>query len=449
MKRINRALLLSAVVAVVIPFASFATALAQQPAAPPPAAPPPPAPPPAAAPPPPPAAPAESTTVVPLPPVEVPSAAPAAMPDEPPVPSPEERLGTVEAKVDGMGESLAATSAIAESLNKIKLSGYIQGRYEWHDDSVPGLNMAGTTATNTSRFFVRRGRLKVTYAGTNMEYVLQIDATATGVALRDAEATFVDTWTPFNFRLTVGQFKVPFGYEVLQSSQYREMPERSAVVRRLFPGERDRGIRLQARRDWFRLSVALINGTFDEAVYINTDQTDHKDLVGRIGADFGFLTFGFSGQLGRTLKNFPVMGGAPIQLDGFARWRAGVDAQYYLDIDGVGGLALKGEYIMAKDTSEGFSGVNGTPANAAHDLASKGWILTLVQNFGDRIGIVFRVDQFDPSDKVETDKLTGYGGGLLLYPSGNLRATLVYEHLVEQAMKRDNDIFTAQLQASF
>ncbi len=95
--------------------------------------------------------------------------------------------------------------------------------------------------TNFDRFLVRRGRLKATYTGENAEYLLQIDATGDGVVLKDAEATFVDTWTPLGLRFTMGQFKVPFGYEVLQSSSDREMPERAAVIRALFPGERDRG----------------------------------------------------------------------------------------------------------------------------------------------------------------------------------------------------------------
>ena len=93
-------------------------------------------------------------------------------------------------------------------------------------DSVSGVDCR-TSPTNLDRFSVRRGRLKATYAGENAEYMLQIDATGDGVVLKDAEATFVDTWTPFNFRLTAGQFKVPFGYEVLQSSADREMPERA------------------------------------------------------------------------------------------------------------------------------------------------------------------------------------------------------------------------------
>ena len=102
------------------------------------------------------------------------------------------------------------------------------------------------------------------YSGDNAEYLLQIDATGDGVVLKDGEATFVDTWTPLGLRFTMGQFKVPFGYEVLQSSADREMPERARVIRALFPGERDRGARLTGTYQWFNFMAALVNGNFTQ-----------------------------------------------------------------------------------------------------------------------------------------------------------------------------------------
>ena len=91
---------------------------------------------------------------------------------------------------------------------------------------------------------MRRARLKTTYVGTLSEYVLQFDATGDGVVLRDAEASFHITnenpWFPsateWELKLTMGQFKVPFGFEVLQSSGDRELPERTSVIRALYPG---------------------------------------------------------------------------------------------------------------------------------------------------------------------------------------------------------------------
>ena len=53
------------------------------------------------------------------------------------------------------------------------------------------------------------------------------------------------------------------------------------------------------------------------------------------------------------------------------------------------------------------------------------------------------------------DALTTFGGGLMVYPSGNLRASFIYEHVTKQDPDRASyanlvvDTWTAQLQAKF
>src|SRR5262245_12935083 len=269
---------------------SAGTALAQR-VVPPGAVAPAPAPAPAA----PPAAPAEP---IPPPPAVDLMPAPPPPPEAPPAAIPD-RVAELEQKVEGMNETLAATNATLGPLAKLKFSGYVQGRYEWRDDSVSGVDAAGRP-TNFNRWLVRRGRLKATYAGENAEYMLQIDATGDGVVLKDAEATFVDTWTPLGLRVTLGQFKVPFGYEVLQSSSDREMPERARVIRALFTGERDRGARLTFKYEWFNFMGALVNGNFTQgdAVFNTFDNNRYFDTYLRAGADFDFIVFHVSTQFG-------------------------------------------------------------------------------------------------------------------------------------------------------
>jgi hypothetical protein len=400
-----------------------------------------------------------------------------------PAPTLEDRVGELSGKVEGMDESLAATKAIADKLNKIKVSGYVQGRFEYHADSANGVN-AGGTRTTTTQFLVRRGRLKTVYEGTNAEYLLQIDATGSGVTLKDAEATFVDTWTPLGLRLTAGQFKWPFGYEVLQSSGDREMPERSLMIRRLFPGERDRGLRLTGKAEWFRFALALVNGTgTQDATYPANDNNAFKDVVGRVGGDFGFLVGGLSGYIGRSLgtkltTTMPITG-TDKNMDGaitpdeltigaatttaaytrFRRMRVGADLQAYFDIPEVGGLALKGEFIYALEKNLSYGA---TAANKCLDVHSLGWIVTGVLNVGDYVGLVARYDAYDPNfskaldssctAQITTgqgDRVDTVGGGVLLYASGNVKGTFIYEHVAEQSNTKKNDVFTAQIQARF
>ena len=397
------------------------------------------------------------------------------------VPPPEPtdvRLGNLEGKVGGLDEAASATRSIVDRLNRIKLSGYIQGRYEWHGDSSDTVDASGNSKVK-SQFLVRRGRLKVIYDGTNAEYLLQIDATPSGVVLKDAEATFVDTWSPFGLRLTVGQFKWPFGYEILQSSGDREMPERALVIRSLFPGERDRGVRLTARYEWLRFAAALVNGNVPNGT---TDRNDFKDLVGRVGGDFGWIVGGLSGYYGRRLDGKPATAlttvwtdkngdkmltpdevtttpASPATYQSYGLLRLGADVQTYFDIPGLGGLALKGELIYAKDSNRALGT---TPANPCLDHTQLGWIITAVQNLGDYAGLVVRVDSFDPNVTLALpdsctldiakglgDRVNTYGFGALIFPSSNVKATFTYEHVAEQSITIANDVFTAQLQARF
>jgi hypothetical protein len=452
-----------------------------------------------AAPPPVPPAPEAAPALPPAPPADAPPPAPVETPPPPPAeqasaPALSEKVAELESKLEGMNETLQATTATANALAKIKVSGYIQGRYQWREDSKSGVDASGRV-TNFDRFYVRRGRLKTVYAGENAEYLLQIDATGDGVVLKDAEATFVDTWSPMGFRLTMGQFKVPFGYEVLQSSGEREMPERARVIQALFPGERDRGARLTGRYEWFKVMAALVNGNFttDTAVYNTFDNNRFSDVYLRVGGDFDFLTFGISGQYGEKLSTTPgtaasvsvtdANGDAMITSDEvtfkaatapstsrFGIWRFGADVQFYYDIAGVGGLALKGEAVIAKDTNKDF---RGAAADSCRDLKSYGWIVTAVQNIGDHFGIAARLDQYDKNRDVAAscaagivtaaanDKITTLGVGLLGFVSGNLKASAVYEHLwrpdvlalgtagLAPSAAVPTDILTLQLQAKF
>jgi hypothetical protein len=452
----------------------------------------------------PPAAPAAAPapTPVPAPPAPPEPAPPAVEAVPPPAEAPPaalpDRVGELEGKMEGLTESLAATQSTLAPISKLKFSGYIQGRYEWREDSRSGVDTSNRP-TNFDRFLVRRARLKATYTGENAEYMLQIDATGDGVVLRDAEATFVDTWTPAALRITAGQFKLPFGYEVLQSSGDREMPERARVIRALFPNERDRGVRVQSRWEWFRFSGAAVNGNFtNDAVYTTFDQNRYSDLYGRIGGDFDWIVFGISGAFGQKILTPTItqarVTGTDANMDGMISgdevvlltptsvpvsrlydiWRVGADVQTYFNTP-IGGLALKGELVLGKETNLAF---RGTSQDACRDLKQFGWILTGIQNIGDSFGFVARLDQYNPNRDVAmgtsatcmsaasaaaNDKITTLGAGLLYYISGNLKLSGVYEHVWRNdVLGRDalpantnpslwvpTDLLTMQLQAKF
>jgi Phosphate-selective porin O and P len=417
---------------------------------------------------------------------EAPATTPAPAPDQPSAKESEmaEKIESLQTKVAGLEETNAANQAAIASASKLKFSGFVQGRYEWHQDATNGatFNSSGAaTATNTDRFLVRHAYLTTTYKGTNAEYVMQLDANnKDGVVFKDVYASFVDTWTPLNMKLSVGQFKYPFGYELLQSDAEREMPERATIEKFFFDGERDRGVRLMGNYDFFNFSVALVNGTIwdgsknlaankDPASpypFGSNDPNEFKDWVGRLGVDFGDIVGGVSGYFGKGLYIAPPTTNAsdptkntPATPDSRYKYRLGADLQTYIDVPGVGGLALKGELIYGKDTARQYHGIAADPCKSS---ATWGFILTAVQNISGDFGIVARFDGKDTLSSsydsscttqkaaADKDRVLTVGGGLLYYASANVKATVTYEHPTEQAgAKKDNDFAMAQLQARF
>jgi len=396
-------------------------------------------------------------------------AAPAAVATDPVLAA---KIAALEAKLEKVEAAAAASQAKVDKLSKLKLSGYVQGRYEWHKDSVNGWNFpaAGSTSAGSAGakdyFYVKRARLITAYSGTNAELVAQFDAAGSSLSAKDLEAAFIDTWTPLNLRISIGQFKYPFGYELQQSDTAREMPERSRFILNYFPGERDRGLKIQGKYDILRFQVALINGngTQDSAFGV-LDSNKFKDLVGRVGIDKGFIVGGISGWYGPSTLD--TSNSDKTKWLKFTRVRVGADVQGYVDVPGVGNLALRGEAVYSRDKNQDY---NGVVASSCQDRVGLGWNVMAAQTIGKSMGVVMRVDGYDPLlrgsyDSVKCagttakpgsyvtsglDRVVTYGGGLIGYVSANLKASLIYEHPSEQgANKVSNDLFTAQLQASF
>jgi hypothetical protein len=388
------------------------------------------------------------------------------------------KVAALEAKLQKVEAASAASQAKIDKLSKLKLSGYVQGRYEWHQDSNNGWSFpaAGTTGTGSTGtkdyFYVKRARLLTVYNDTHAELVAQIDASGASLAAKDLEAAFIDTWSPLHLRISVGQFKYPFGYELQQSDVAREMPERSRFILNYFPGERDRGLKIQGKYDILRFQFAIVNGngTQDSAFGV-LDSNNFKDIVGRLGIDSGFVAGGVSGWYGN--DDLDTSATDKTTWLKFSRVRVGADVQGYIDVPGVGNLALRGETMYSRDKNLDY---NGVAASSCKDRIGWGWNLVAAQNIGNYLGVVVRLDGYDPllqgsydsakcPDKAATatapakigtfttagtDRVITYGGGVLGYVSPNLKASLIYEHPSEQGKNKvNNDLFTAQLQASF
>ena len=351
-----------------------------------------------------------------------------------------ESVGTLRDKIGGVEERVATAEADLAKLTKIKLSGYIQAQF---------LNYEASNVYPNNMFMLRRVRIKFQYEPINgVVFVLQPDFTPGNITLKDAYVQLNDRWLK-TFSLWAGKFNRP-NYEVEYSSSNREVPERSRVIRALYPDERATGAKLEIAPPKIPLKVqlALFNGndglTITDAAGnninpLNNDFDNHKDFMGRVTYTFklgqiGALGIGAHGYYGAIKANTTDVLNSDYtynkSLDNVGKlikknW-VGFEAQLYFDF--LGGLALKGEYIF---------GVNGTPgynskASVTSPMTSaikndtltlttlttvtttnrpaiernfSGYYVYLIKNIGKHHQVAARYDYYDPNTKLASDQI--------------------------------------------
>ncbi|MFA6923437.1 MAG: porin [Bacteroidales bacterium] len=340
-----------------------------------------------------------------------------------------EKIDEHNAKLNALDERLSTDEADLFKLAKIKISGYIQAQWqhrEGYDYTTSGKGYQGalltfgqfqaqnggaTTLTgafpqyglsNNNTFFLRRARIKFTYEPADgIAFVLQPDLSTGGLALKDAYAL-----ANFKFckglALWAGQFNRP-NYEVEYSSSSREVLERSMVIQKLYPGEREIGTKIEYNSPKIPLHVqlALLNGNFanaftrtstNKATIDAVDNDPQKDVMARayytiklksiswLGIDIG--THGYFGNVNSDI-NTGLIGSnyklyiqnsnytsvkrfdspASVATDKYSidstktpgaclkkQWFGG-EMRIYLDI--LGGLAIKGEFIAGQNIVSG------------------------------------------------------------------------------------------------
>lgn len=331
-------------------------------------------------------------------------------------------------------EALTEIKTIVEALKRLKVSGYIQAQYV--DDQRSRDELGGSTGTrNFDQFSVRRARVKFTYQlGATSRFVLQPDITSSGVSLKDGYIELTEPWTSWKHTLTAGQFNWPFGFEIMYSSSSREMPERSRVVRTLFPGERDRGVMLSGLGlgDRFRYRVAIVNGT---GTTRSDDLNQRKDVAGRIGYSFGAFDLGASIYDGSELVA-TTANAAGVEFD---KERAGIDFQWATPLPG---LDVRGEYIKGKQAPGA-----GTSRTESFDVG--GWYFYAMQNVGARHQFIARIDEYDPDTDRGTDAVRTVGGSYIFHWDASSKVMLAYERPRNEASDPDDNFLTLRYQYSF
>lgn len=382
-------------------------------------------------------------------------------------------------RLDGINEQVLTIQSDMDKLKRFKFSGYLQARWETGETQSDTVKAIGTplvlTPANNERFYIRRGRLKLTYdASPTSQAVVYFDGgTDRAVRLLEAYVTLLDPWTPeHRHQLTVGQMNVPFGYEIERSSSVRELPERSRAENVLFSGERDRGVKVVNK--WTKrieTVVGVLNGGgINHADFPNTDPTRAKDVVGRARWSQGVFDAAVSYYNG---KNLIPLTGPDVQTD---KTRLGADAEIFYELPTLGGGSLRGEFYQGKEVNPDSvkalvtSVATTSPRDPAKDarllragtdprhLATDfvGGYVMFVQNLGERFQAAARYDLYDPNTDLDHDQFKRASLGLNWFYGGDVRVTAAYDIIkteVAQGGGRFSDpkdnLWTVQFQHKF
>jgi hypothetical protein len=115
---------------------------------------------------------------------------------------------------------------VIKRFENLRITGYIQPQFQKaQSDGAPSYTGGNFSQYSSSRFMLRRARIKIDYIlPSKLRYpkalfTFQIDATERGVIVRDMFLKLFETKRNL-FSLTAGLFARPFGYEVNLSSAF-------------------------------------------------------------------------------------------------------------------------------------------------------------------------------------------------------------------------------------
>lgn len=319
------------------------------------------------------------------------------------------------AQEDSPSPEESRNDKLLEALARIRLSGYVHAQYLDHQSE-----------SRSDEFSVRRGRLKLTYKASELSrLVVAVDASSSGTELKDAYIELVEPWSGAGHTLTAGQFNWPFGFEIGYSSSSREVPERSRVVRALFPGERDRGVMVSGSElaGGFEYRLALVNGSGTRESSLDDS---HQDLVGSVGWDFGPARAGasfYEGSARFASESNPAG-------EDFDRTRYGFDVQAETPIPG---FSVRGEYIAGEE----------------HGRDVEGWYGYLIQQIGKRHRLALRFDEYDADRDVQDNAVLTATLGYTFFWDSNTLLMLGVEEPRREAEDQDDRVVTARVQYRF
>jgi hypothetical protein len=345
----------------------------------------------------------------------------------------------VEAMRKFMVDQKKTSDAVQKDVNelkKIKPSFYTQ--FQWTDtQSEPG------SSVRADGFNVRRSRFGITYSPLpETSAKISVDfSTGNNRLAAELKDLIITQKLSTDTSAVIGQQSIPLGYEIERSSSNREMPERSLYNRRLFAGERDRGV--QVRHQISNGFVAHA-GIWSGLTVSDPQQSGFQDQDMEVGFTAGIRIekpkygYGISAFFGNR-PGFTATGGAVIpEAD---RLLVYLDGMYMIS----DALTARAEVMFGKDRDP----LGGTSPTFAGETDLLGYHAQLSYFADPRNQFTVKYDNYDPDTggDVSTNRAISQIGLAYTYHFNKaLKLTFSWEHPDEQGPEQKNNIVTVRTQ---
>lgn len=337
----------------------------------------------------------------------------------------------------------------------VSVIGYIQPEFRM---TFNGKNVDGSSK-NTNSFYFRRARLGVTGSIPYdfSYYVLaEFSSFLNGPYLLDAFVTY-NRFKP-GFKISMGQFKKPFGLELSTGCQDLYTINRSKVVNELTSPDRDLGIMISGstgskklfgleKENILSYALSVTNGTGKNTYDIDRS----KDLTGRLViAPYDWISVGGSYHFGKQKNPDPTVT-TPDE-----RMRYGFDITLKKH-----NFILQSEYVFGKDKGSKLvgGGCGATPELVMGNFKSNGYYAQLMYNTKYKVMPLVKYETYDSDmDKTDYDhtafRNSTFTFGFNYYPNDWARVQLNYLYNIETSSSTDitnynevpNDMFLLQVQ---
>jgi hypothetical protein len=306
--------------------------------------------------------------------------------------------------------------------------------YQSHADSEDQLLQNSNTPLNQNRFLVRRARLIARRAWEYTSLELELDGNTVsgpsfGIYRAEASVFYRGSADPAKApyaQLTLGQFRTPFGFELIETPSTRWFMERTQLSRAFFPTEIDVGGRLSGEAGPLHYAAGLMNGEplGEKSGFQLQDPNKNKDFTISVGAtgspiDWLRVVGGVSAIKGRGFHpGTPAMKAtftwvdanenglvdtgelqstgakAAIASESFERWAVGADLRLEAKTP-IGTTTIYSEVVAAKNMDRGFFPAD--PVSAGQDLREFGYYIAFLQEITPYAVVGFRADFYDPN----------------------------------------------------